>query len=76
MQALALEDVHVDRCVEHGVWFDFGEITDMLRRSGKIGPDDVAKPDKPSNAAKAGEGAAGIGAAILEVLGGIVDIVT
>lgn len=76
MQALELDEVHVDRCPQHGVWFDFGEITDMLRRSGRIGPDDIAKPDKRSTASKVGEGAAGVGTAILEVLGGIVDIVT
>jgi hypothetical protein len=58
------------------VWFDIGEITDVLRKAGKIGPEETAREDKPSTGSKVAEGAGGVGAAILEVLGTAIDIVT
>ena len=61
---------------QHGVWFDIGEITDVLRKSGKIGPEETARQDKESTGSKVAEGATGVGAAILEVLGTAIDIVT
>jgi Zn-finger nucleic acid-binding protein len=76
LEKMMIGEVHVDRCAEHGVWFDIGEITDVLRTHGKLGPNDVAREDKPSKGSQAAEGAAGVGAGILEVVGTIFDIVT
>jgi Zn-finger nucleic acid-binding protein len=76
MQAITLNGVHLDRCAQHGVWFDIGEITDMLRKNGKLGPEEVAKPDQQSTGSKVAEGAAGVGGAILDVVGTVFDIVT
>jgi Zn-finger nucleic acid-binding protein len=76
MQAITLHDVHLDRCAQHGVWFDIDEITDMLRKSGKIGPGESASADKPSVASKVGGGAAAVGDVIVDVVAAVLDIVS
>ncbi len=76
MEAITLHEVHIDRCLQHGVWFDIGEITDILQKNGRLAPGETARQDQPSKGEKAAEGAAGIGAGILEVLGTVFDIVT
>src|SRR5687767_7255066 len=52
MQAITHKGVHVDRCMQHGVWFDIGEITDMLRKTGKLAPEKTAREDQPSTSSK------------------------
>ena len=76
MQAITFNGVHLDRCAHHGVWFDIGEISEMLRATGKIGAGEIAPQDKPSTSSKVAEGAAGVGGAILDVVGGLIDIVS
>jgi len=76
MRAITLNDVHLDRCAQHGVWFDIGEITDMLRKSGKLDPEGVAREDKPSVASRAGNSAAEVGGVILDAVGAVFDIVS
>jgi Zn-finger nucleic acid-binding protein len=76
MQAITLHGVHLDRCAQHGVWFDIDEMTDMLRNSGKLAPTESASTDKPSAASKVGEAAAGVGAVILDAVGAVFDVVS
>jgi Zn-finger nucleic acid-binding protein len=76
MRSIMMNGVELDRCAQHGVWFDIDEFTDMLRKTGKLGPEESARQDKPSTASKAGEGAVGVGGAILEVVGAVFEIVT
>ena len=76
MQAIVLHGVHLDRCPQHGVWFDIGEITEVLRTTGKLDTNEVAREDGPSTAQKAGGAAAGVGVAILEVVGTVLDTVS
>jgi Zn-finger nucleic acid-binding protein len=45
MEPLALFDIPVDRCRGHGVWFDAGELAEVLERS--------ARAERPSDAAAA-----------------------
>ena len=54
MQAIVLHGVHLDRCPQHGVWFDIGEITDLLRATGKLAENERAPEDGPSVASQAG----------------------
>jgi len=75
MQAITLRGVQLDRCAHHGVWFDIGEITDMLRKTGKIGPEEAAPQDKPSGKSVAGGIALGVGEVLLEVVGGVIEVV-
>jgi Zn-finger nucleic acid-binding protein len=76
MELVVVKGVQLDRCVKHGVWFDIGEISDVLRKTGKLPRDGVAREDKPSTGSKVAEGAASVGAAILEVVATAIDIVT
>ncbi|MFN0248472.1 MAG: zf-TFIIB domain-containing protein [Kofleriaceae bacterium] len=76
MEAISLHETHLDRCLQHGVWFDIGEITDVLRQNGRLEEGETAHQDKPSTGEKVGEAAAGVGAGILEVVGAVFDIVS
>jgi Zn-finger nucleic acid-binding protein len=76
MRSIMMNGVELDRCAQHGVWFDIDELTEMLRKTGKLGPEESARQDKPTTASKAGEGAVGVGGAILEVVGAVFEIVT
>jgi len=76
MQAVTMHGVQLDRCAKHGVWFDIDEITEMLRKAGKLAPGEIAKQDQPSTGAKVGKAAGGVGTAILEVVGAVIDVVT
>lgn len=61
MEALLLFDIPVDRCHSHGVWFDAGELAEVLRRS----------TIKPPPARPPGDGSAGWMAAEVAAQGGI-----
>ena len=76
MQAITLHGVHLDRCTKHGVWFDIDEITEMLRKAGKIAPRETARQDKPSTGSKVAEAAAGVGSVIVDAVAAVFDIVS
>jgi len=82
MEALALFGVPVDRCRSHGVWFDGGELAEVLRRSAEARADAPPRSEV-ATAVAVDAGAAGVDGGIgnaandlgaLEVIGGILEV--
>jgi Zn-finger nucleic acid-binding protein len=83
MAACYLEGVPVDRCVAHGVWFDIDELERTLKaararpiRPGAQLPVAVAVAGvAPGVAPSESSDPVGTGFAVLEVLGGVLEVV-
>jgi Zn-finger nucleic acid-binding protein len=46
MQPVSLGGVALDRCIEHGVWFDARELAEVLRHAREFKADPATHPDE------------------------------
>lgn len=66
METLVVQDTAVDRCPQHGVWFDAKELAHVLAAVAAVAPLAVAQAQAHAQAQSAGSDAASIAGEVVE----------